>query len=86
MDQTTTLLAGATHQVYDALLVLAGRRGASADTAERDRGAVSLEQVMWFVAAGVAVAVIATILFQRIRDEANNSPINTIEPPAGRTP
>jgi len=37
----------------------------------RDRGAVSLEQVLWFVAAGVSVAVIAAILWNKIRDEAN---------------
>lgn len=41
----------------------------------RDRGAVSLEQVLWFVAAGVAVAVIAGILWGKIRDEANK-PVN----------
>jgi len=40
-----------------------------------DRGAVSLEQVLWFVAAGVAVAVIATILWGKIRAEAEK-PIN----------
>ena len=38
---------------------------------DRDRGAVSLEQVLWFVAAGVSVAVIAAILWNKIRDEAN---------------
>jgi hypothetical protein len=40
-----------------------------------DDGAVSLEQVLWFVAAGVAVAVVAGILWGRIRTEAN-APIN----------
>ena len=42
----------------------------------RDRGAVSLEQVLWFVAAGVSVAVIAGVLWSQIRDQAN-SPIST---------
>jgi len=41
---------------------------------ERDRGAVSLEQVLWFVAAGVAVAVIAGIVWAKIRDQANTDP------------
>lgn len=89
MHHLPVVMTAATHQLYDTLLGAVGRRGTDdrADLdAERDRGAVSLEQVMWFVAAGVAVAVIATILFQRIRDEANDSPINTIEPPDGRTP
>ena len=39
-----------------------------------DRGAVSLEQVLWFVASGVSVAVVAGILWSRIREQAN-SPI-----------
>jgi hypothetical protein len=47
---------------------------------ERDRGAVSLEQVLWFVAAGVSVAVVAAILWNRIRDEAN-TPINSPSAP-----
>jgi hypothetical protein len=36
-----------------------------------------LEQVLWFVAAGVAVAVIAGILWGKIKTEANTS----IQPP-----
>jgi hypothetical protein len=63
------LLTAVTHTIYGQL------RRFGADTAtvsqDRDRGAVSLEQVLWFVAAGVAVAVIAGILWGKIRDEAN---------------
>lgn len=44
----------------------------------RDRGAISLEQVLWFVAAGVSVAVIAAILWNQIRDQANTP----VSPPA----
>jgi hypothetical protein len=51
------------------------RRSAECEVT-RDRGAVSLEQVLWFVAAGVSVAVIATILWSQIREQAN-TPINT---------
>ncbi|MFT3851484.1 MAG: hypothetical protein QM733_01880 [Ilumatobacteraceae bacterium] len=43
---------------------------------DRDRGAVSLEQVLWFVAAGVAVAVIAGIVWSKIRDKANTDPVS----------
>jgi hypothetical protein len=85
MDQMTFTTTAVTHQLFGGLRRVVGRTRRPAE-ADRDTGAVSLEQVMWFVAAGVAVAVIATILFQRIRDEANNSPIDTIAPPAGRTP
>lgn len=35
-----------------------------------DRGAVSLEQVLWFVASGVSVAVVAGVLWGRIRAQA----------------
>jgi hypothetical protein len=34
---------------------------------------VSLEQVLWFVAVGVGVAVIAGILWTRIRDTAEEN-------------
>ena len=40
------------------------------DHSGKDHGAVSLEQVLWFVAAGVAVAVIAGILWSKIKTEA----------------
>lgn len=63
------IISGATHQLYDALLGATGRRGAD-EVGVRDRGAVSLEQVLWFVAAGVSVAVIAAILWNQIRDQA----------------
>ena len=51
------------------------RRPTPHEDLARDRGAVSLEQVLWFVAAGVSVAVIAAILWNRIREEAS-TPIN----------
>ena len=52
---------------------LRGPRSAP-DDRDRDRGAVSLEQVLWFVAAGVAVAVIGGIVWAKIRDQANTDP------------
>ena len=50
------------------------RGGPVDEPADRDRGAVSLEQVLWFVAAGVAVAVIAGIVWAKIREQANTDP------------
>ena len=77
MQQIHTLTTATTHQLYRGLLVASGcdrRRGSGdrhdAPTPTRDRGAVSLEQVLWFVAAGVSVAVIASILWSQIRSEA----------------
>ena len=76
MNQLPMVITGATHQVYGVLLGAAGRRhlcrspAAGGRDVDRDRGAVSLEQVLWFVAAGVSVAVIAAILWNQIRDQA----------------
>jgi hypothetical protein len=58
------MLSALTHVVYGRL------RRCTSDRDDRDRGAVSLEQVLWFVAAGVAVAVIAGILWSKIKTEA----------------
>jgi hypothetical protein len=69
---------GATHQLYRTLLVSTGRRRPVDTAARRDRGAVSLEQVLWFVAAGVSVAVIASILWSQIRSEAEKP----VQPPS----
>jgi hypothetical protein len=63
------VLTAVTHTIYAQLRRL-GDSTSIADQ-DRDRGAVSLEQVLWFVAAGVAVAVVAGILWGKIRDEAN---------------
>lgn len=73
MNDIRTMAIATTHQLYRGLLVAARRDRTTDDAAvpvDRDRGAVSLEQVLWFVAAGVSVAVIATILWNQIRDEA----------------
>lgn len=61
------------HQVHHLLSV--GRRpsvgGSDPREPARDPGAVSLEQVLWFVAAGVSVAVIAGLIWSQIREQAN---------------
>ena len=81
MPCMTLLTTAVTHQLYGAALAAADRLGrdtARDDDAERDRGAVSLEQVLWFVAAGVSVAVIAGVLWAQIKDRADDP----ITPPA----
>ena len=42
----------------------------AADPSE-DRGAVSIEQVLWYAAAAVSVAVVAAIIWSQIRDTAS---------------
>ncbi len=69
------MLSVITHTVYGRLRHLTADR---ADRADGDAGAVSLEQVLWFVAAGVAVAVIASILWGKIRTEADKP----VQPPS----
>ena len=36
-----------------------------------DRGAVSIEQVLWYAAAAISVAVVAGIIWSQIRDTAS---------------
>ncbi len=48
----------------------------SVDDQQSDRGAVSLEQVLWFAAAGVAVAAVAAIVWAKVRNAAN-APVNS---------
>ena len=84
MQQIRLLTLATTHQLYRGLLVAAGRGAPVHDRdgrIERDRGAVSLEQVLWFVAAGAAVAIIAGVLWNKINDEANKD-ITEFEAPA----
>lgn len=39
--------------------------------ARRDRGAVSIEQVLWYAAAAISVAVVAAIIWSQVRDTAS---------------
>ena len=46
----------------------------------RDRGAVSIEQVLWYAAAAVSVAVVATIIWTQIKSTAGTG-VNTPSAP-----
>jgi hypothetical protein len=83
MNDLITTTSGVTHQLYSAMLRLTDRAlpiEHDVGSGPRDRGAVSLEQVLWFVAAGVSVAVIAAILWGQIRDQAEKTPIDPSAP------
>ena len=77
MHDITTLTTAVTHLLYHRLASTFGTgphddgRPGDIEREPRDRGAVSLEQVLWFVAAGVSVAVIAAIVWNTIETEAN---------------
>jgi type VI protein secretion system component VasF len=76
------MFQAATQQLYSALLATVPQR-AELETdprpVTRDRGAVSLEQVLWFIAVGVSVAVVATILWTQVIDTAEETD-NIIQP------
>ena len=72
MTNLELIVSALTHQLY-------GIVASNAYDSRRDRGAVTLEQVLWFVAAAVSVAVVAGILWGKIRDEAE-APVETMPP------
>ncbi len=78
MKESALLAEGVTHQLFSAAMKMTQRDDRTIDdrATNQDSGAISLEHVLWFVAAGVSVAVIAAILWGKIRTEANRS-INT---------
>ena len=76
MHDRTLLLDALTHQAAG----IARRLGPDPDT-ERDRGAVSIETVLWYAAAAVSVAVVAAIIWGQIRDTARTT-VDTPAPPA----
>lgn len=83
MNDVTTVTTAVAHQLYAAGRIVAGRSRVEHESElerGRDRGAVSLEQVLWFVAAGVSVAVIAAILWGQIRDKADDPIISPSSP------
>jgi len=67
--------------MHDPMLMLTGMiaalttitRGLSSPPFDEssDRGAVSIEQVLWYAAAAVSVAVVAAIIWSQIRDTAS---------------
>ena len=88
VSRVLALSTPVTHQIYAGLrwcLPGRGRTLATTPDAGADgqrlsgvRGAVSLEQVLWFVASGVSVAVVAGVLWGRIREQAETP----IQPPS----
>ena len=75
MNDPTQLLAALTNAVY-AVVRPAYRTG----TADPDRGAVSIEQVLWYAAAAVSVAVVAAIIWSQIKSTASTG-VNTPSAP-----
>ncbi len=74
-----------TDATFTALLhaIAAVARGPSAcrtNCRDVDRGAVSIEQVLWYAAAAVSVAVVAAIIWSQIKSTASTG-VNTPSAP-----
>jgi len=65
----TGVLAVITRTLHLPATTTTGNGGNGGET--RDRGAVSIEQVLWYAAAAISVAVVATIIWSQIRTTAS---------------
>jgi hypothetical protein len=69
MQDPLMLVVSVVATISGAFARLTPSRAAPADGS--DRGAVSIEQVLWYAAAAVSVAVVAAIIWSQIRDTAS---------------
>jgi hypothetical protein len=68
MHDISSTISAITHVVYARLRAFAP--DAMLDE-RRDRGAVSLEQALWYAAAATAVGIVATVIWTKIKSEAD---------------
>ncbi len=82
MNDPLQMLAVIAHSIHALLRPenLAKQPGGQAISLESDRGAVSIEQVLWYAAAAVSVAVVATIIWSQIKSTAGTG-VNTPSAP-----
>jgi len=71
MHDITTTMTAITHVVYAQLRAWAPDALLDPDPERRDRGAVSLEQALWYAAAATAVGIVATVIWTKIKTEAD---------------
>lgn len=71
LDELSLVASAVAHHVRGVIGRAVDGPEPAPDGRVRDRGAVSLEQVLWFVAAGVSVAVIAGLIWSQIRTQAS---------------
>jgi len=69
MNDPILMLSGVVAVIVRTLHLPAATTGNAGAT--RDRGAVSIEQVLWYAAAAISVAVVATIIWSQIRTTAS---------------
>lgn len=71
MHDITLTMEALTHVVYAGLRKAFPGAGSESDQSRRDRGAVSLEQALWYAAAATAVGIVATVIWTNIKTEAD---------------
>ena len=71
MNDISLTMTAITHVVYAGLRSLAPDALLDTDLERRDRGAVSLEQALWYAAAATAVGIVATVIWTNIKSEAD---------------
>lgn len=71
MNDITLTTEAVTHVVYARLRRLLPDAAFEQDPERRDRGAVSLEQALWYAAAATAVGIVATTIWVKIKTEAD---------------
>lgn len=71
MSDPMIILTGVLAVVTRAFQTASGTHHVADEDRPRDRGAVSIEQVLWYAAAAVSVAVVAAIIWSQIRTTAS---------------
>lgn len=71
MHDITTTTTAITHVIYARLRAWTPDALLDTDVERRDRGAVSLEQALWYAAAATAVGIVATVIWTKIKAEAD---------------
>ncbi|MFT6293596.1 MAG: hypothetical protein ACJAR2_004227 [Ilumatobacter sp.] len=71
MHDIQLTMTAVSHALYAGLHKLLPKAVHEHDRERRDRGAVSLEQALWYAAAAVACGAVATIIWNQVRTQAN---------------
>jgi len=71
MHDISSIMTAITHVVYARFRSVAPAALFDDELEGRDRGAVSLEQALWYAAAATAVGIVATIIWTNIKTEAD---------------
>lgn len=70
MHHISLTLEAVSHVMYAGMRRVLPDAAFEQDVEQRDRGAVSLEQALWYAAAAVATAVVAGIIWTQVRTTA----------------